>query len=417
LANTEKPEQDNDIELEVDTALTKESDLSADNIAETLKGDVPDAETSVEQTDGQGSPSESEATEATLDVPETMPNEPARRGGFAPALIGGILAACLGFLAARTEVLDPILPDSLKSNGTGDVIAALQVSDNNQAEALTALRSEIAAIDQPDLGPVNEQLASVQAELSSLKTDSKSQQARLEDIEAHLNPLNTRLDELEKRPMTEGASDTAVAAYDRELAALREATAAQRAEVEKMIDEARATEAAARALEQSAASAARHAQNQATVTRLYAALDNGAAYAAILAELEAADIAVPDVLNASANDGITTLTALNDAFPISARSALSAARAEDGSGGGLVGFLQRQTGARSVQPRDGDDPDAILSRAEAAVTDGDLAKALEEIATLPDAARAAMQDWVDISTTRLAALKAAEELAQSLNTN
>ena len=417
MANTEKPEQDNDIELEVDTALTKESDLSADNIAETLKGDVPDAETSVEQTDGQGSPSESEATEATLDVPETMPNEPARRGGFAPALIGGILAACLGFLAARTEVLDPILPDSLKSNGTGDVIAALQVSDNNQAEALTALRSEIAAIDQPDLGPVNEQLASVQAELSSLKTDSKSQQARLEDIEAHLNPLNTRLDELEKRPMTEGASDTAVAAYDRELAALREATAAQRAEVEKMIDEARATEAAARALEQSAASAARHAQNQATVTRLYAALDNGAAYAAILAELEAADIAVPDVLNASANDGITTLTALNDAFPISARSALSAARAEDGSGGGLVGFLQRQTGARSVQPRDGDDPDAILSRAEAAVTDGDLAKALEEIATLPDAARAAMQDWVDISTTRLAALKAAEELAQSLNTN
>lgn len=417
MANTEKPEQDNDIELEVDTALTKESDLSADNIAETLKGDVPDAETSVEQTDGQGSPSESEATEATLDVPETMPNEPARRGGFAPALIGGILAACLGFLAARTEVLDPILPDSLKSNGTGDVIAALQVSDNNQAEALTALRSEIAAIDQPDLGPVNEQLASVQAELSSLKTDSKSQQARLEDIEAHLNPLNARLDELEKRPMTEGASDTAVAAYDRELAALREATAAQRAEVEKMIDEARATEAAARALEQSAASAARHAQNQATVTRLYAALDNGAAYAAILAELEAADIAVPDVLNASANDGITTLTALNDAFPISARSALSAARAEDGSGGGLVGFLQRQTGARSVQPRDGDDPDAILSRAEAAVTDGDLAKALEEIATLPDAARAAMQDWVDISTTRLAALKAAEELAQSLNTN
>ena len=414
MANTEKPEQDNDIELEVDTTLTKESDLSADNIAETLKGDVPDAETSVEQTDDQGSPSESEAT---LDVPETMPNEPARRGGFAPALIGGILAACLGFLAARTEVLDPILPDSLKSNGAGDVIAALQVSDNNQAEALTALRSEIAAIDQPDLGPVNEQLASVQAELSSLKTDSKSQQARLEDIEAHLNPLNARLDELEKRPMTEGASDTAVAAYDRELAALREATAAQRAEVEKMIDEARATEAAARALEQSAASAARHAQNQAAVTRLYAALDNGAAYAAILAELDAAGIAVPDVLNASANDGITTLTALNDAFPISARSALSAARAEDGSGGGLVGFLQRQTGARSVQPRDGDDPDAILSRAEAAVTDGDLAKALEEIATLPDAARAAMQDWVDISTTRLAALKAAEELAQSLNTN
>jgi len=193
--------------------------------------------------------------------------------------------------------------------------------------------------------------------------------------------------------------------------------AAQRADVEKMIDEARATEAAARALEANAATAARNAQNQATSTRLLGALNNGAPYASILAELASAGVAIPDALNASAGVGVATLASLADAFPVSARAALSAARDEQSSDGGIGGFFRRQLGARSVVPREGDDPDAILSRAEAAVTGGDLSDALTEIATLPEAAGTAMQGWVDIATTRLTALQAADQLAQSLNTN
>jgi len=79
--------------------------------------------------------------------------------------------------------------------------------------------------------------------------------------------------------------------------------------------------------------------------------------------------------------------------------------------------LQRQLGARSVEPREGNDPDAILSRAEAALINGHLPQALAEIAALPDEAQAEMGNWVTLATIRAAALSAAAALAQSLNTN
>ncbi|MBV5276525.1 hypothetical protein JZU56_01410, partial [bacterium] len=63
--------------------------------------------------------------------------------------------------------------------------------------------------------------------------------------------------------------------------------------------------------------------------------------------------------------------ALQASFPDSARTALEAAlRANMGeSWSERVGnFLRTQVGVRSLTPRDGPDPDAILSRAEAALT-------------------------------------------------
>lgn len=61
---------------------------------------------------------------------------------------------------------------------------------------------------------------------------------------------------------------------------------------------------------------------------------------------------------------------------------------------GVIGdFLRVQTGARSVEPREGDDPDAVLSRADAAVKAGDIKGALGLIATLPQAGQDAMSGW------------------------
>lgn len=77
--------------------------------------------------------------------------------------------------------------------------------------------------------------------------------------------------------------------------------------------------------------------------------------------------------------------------------------------------MTRQLGARSVTPREGDDPDAVLSRAEAAVVDGQLDAALAEIAALPETARAEMAGWEAAAAKRLSAMRAAETLAQSLN--
>lgn len=417
MAKVKKPNPESSAKSKIDKVLGEEKDMKETEVADTDTPEIldPEAEPSVEE-----KPDEPEKSDPIVETPvSTAPTTsvPEKRSGFFPVLIGGVMAAALGFLAARTEVLDPMLPDALKSNDLSGAVASLEDAGATQATALAALKAEVSAIDQPDMAALDARLAAITAEISSFKAGSESRQARLQDIEARLGPMATRLETLEKRPMTEGASDDAIAAYDRELAALRDAVAAQRAEAEKMIEEARANEATARALEENAASAARQAQNQATATRLHGALENGSAYSAILSELTAAGVAVPDALNASAHDGVATLASLSEAFPNAARAALTAARNETGESGGLSGFLQRQLGARSVEPREGEDPDAVLSRAEAAVTGGDLEHALAEIAVLPEAAQTAMQGWVKTATVRVTALKAADDLSQSLNTN
>ena len=350
-------------------------------------------------------------------TPPPTPKTTANRSTIVPAVIGGFLAACLGFLAARSDILDPVLPAALKGPDIAAITAKLRDADAQQASSLSALKAEVAAIDQPDLTPIKAQLTALNAENAALKAELSNREAHLRDLEARLTPLDTRLTTLEKRPMTDSASKAAIAAYDRELAALSAAIATQRADVENLITEARATEAEARASEENATIATRHADIQAAMTRLQTTLANGAPYQQVLDEMTGAGINVPDILKMSAGEGVASLSALAAAFPKAARSALTATRAEAGDSGGIAGFFQRQLGARSVQPREGDDPDAILSRAEAALGDGRLDQTLKELAGLPDIARDQMANWVERAATRQTALQAANELAQSLNSN
>ena len=76
----------------------------------------------------------------------------------------------------------------------------------------------------------------------------------------------------------------------------------------------------------------------------------------------------------------------------------------------FAAFLRRQTNARSLAPREGDDADAILSRAEAALSAGDLPTALSELDALPDSARTTMEGWISDAADRAAAVSAAAEL-------
>ena len=80
-----------------------------------------------------------------------------------------------------------------------------------------------------------------------------------------------------------------------------------------------------------------------------------------------------------------------------------------------IGFIRTQLDARSLEPREGDDPDAILSRAEAATQQGRLTDALAEIEALPDVARAELSDWAAQATRRLEAVAAAQQLSEELN--
>ena len=168
-------------------------------------------------------------------------------------------------------------------------------------------------------------------------------------------------------------------------------------------------------MEAEAAKASETALQRNALTRLQAALVEGAPFAAILGDLGAAGLEVPAGLADSAETGVPTLAALRADFPDAARRALADAReADKGPDAGFGAFLARQFGARSVAPRAGDDPDAILSRAEAAVTDGRIDSALTELEALPDAAKPALAEWTALATRRQAAMAGAEALAQTL---
>ena len=119
-----------------------------------------------------------------------------------------------------------------------------------------------------------------------------------------------------------------------------------------------------------------------------------------------------------ADTGAPTLASLQDTFPDAARAALAAARREGVSGeegGRFTEFLRSQFDVRSVSARDGDDADAVLSRAQLAVSEGRIGDALAEVATLPEVARAMMTDWTAAAEARVAAVDAIDTLSQSLN--
>jgi hypothetical protein len=112
------------------------------------------------------------------------------------------------------------------------------------------------------------------------------------------------------------------------------------------------------------------------------------------------------------------MVALQQGFAGAARSALATSQtvAEDASTGErFSAFLKRQTNARSLEPKDGDDADAVLSRAEALLSEGNLTETLSEVSVLPDAAKEAMSGWLTDAQNRQAALQAVDALSAKLN--
>ncbi|MEL7258875.1 MAG: hypothetical protein AAFN80_13670, partial [Pseudomonadota bacterium] len=124
---------------------------------------------------------------------------------------------------------------------------------------------------------------------------------------------------------------------------------------------------------------------------------------------------VPEGLTAAAQEGVTTLAQLQAEVADAARSALAVVRSDEQGTGGVGAFLQRQLGARSVTPKQGDDADAVLSRMEAAVRSGDLGTALDEASGLPEKARGAMSGWLGAAETRHNAQSALDALTQQLS--
>jgi hypothetical protein len=126
---------------------------------------------------------------------------------------------------------------------------------------------------------------------------------------------------------------------------------------------------------------------------------------------------VPEALSAAAESGVASLEDVQAAFPAAARAALPVALREsagDSAVDRFTAFVQGQVGGRAVAPREGDDPDAVLSRAQAAVSDGDLETALSEISALPEGALGEMAGWIADAEARTAVVTALESVAAAV---
>ncbi len=326
-----------------------------------------------------------------------------------PLIFGGLVAGGIGYGAAT------YLPDMLGTPEGEDPLAAAVQTQSSELAALKAQLADVAARPQaPDLSDgvdaLGGKLTAVQDQLAGVSTN--------------LSTLTDRISLLEKRPLNDAVSPEAVAAYEAELAKLREDVTAQSAELQVVAQTAKteiqAALDAAAAQEAKAVEITRNGMQQAAAGRVQAAVAAGAAFAEPLAEMAEAGIAIPEVLTATADSGVVTVVALQEAFPDLARTALTAARTAEGPAegeSGVASFFKTQLGVRSLAPQEGNSADAILSRAQFAVTETRIADALTELETLPDAAKAVFADWKSQADTRTAALAAADALSASLAQN
>lgn len=374
--------------------------------------------------------------------PAAPTTAPVRKTGFWPVALGGVVAAGLG--AAATVYALPHLPAAwqpapVATGEAADQQALIEAAATAGREAARDELAQAAPAPLPDdllarVASLEEQVAALSEAAPSEPEDAPATQMpvaeapetatpetatpetatpetavaaidpdQLAQLRQRLDEQQARLDELAARP-----------AFDPEAAqALQQQIEAAAAEAQSSLE---ATRAEAEALQQAATDSTRRAEAVAAIAALQTALDAGVTPDQARAALEGAGLDTPEALQAE----VPSLTALQADFPEAARAALRASLQDSsasGEGNLLTNFLRAQTGARSVEPREGDDPDAILSRADADVQAGRIDAALTQMQALPEPARTApaMADWLSRATAYSQARAALTDLSSGSN--
>lgn len=355
-----------------------------------------------------------DAASGSTDVPGTadaVAAPPPARSGFLPLVLGGVIAAGIGFGAA--QFLGPM------GGRTADLSAQLADLDGRVTLMSGELAAQIAGASD----------AATDAALAELAPLLDALAARLDEQDARFAAMSDR-DALEAQiadavagigPRVSEQVTTTLSGPLADLQRLRDDIAARQDGLREDIESLRALAetrlADAEAEADAAAQRAARTAARLAVADVVTAFDSGAAFDTALPQIAAADVDIPPALSEAAGSGVPTLTALQDSFTTSARRALaqSLRSAEAGSVTDRVTlFLRSQTNARSLAAREGNDPDAVLSRAEAALRAGRVADAITELDALPDEGRAAMADWVAEARLRADALDGLNALQNQL---
>lgn len=277
--------------------------------------------------------------------------------------------------------------------------------------ALAELAARIGAAEQA-MG----RLAGIEANVSKLETTAAAPRpavtdqalaARIAALESALRPLAdlpARLDAAQKNisaPAAPGVSPGELGALAARVAALEQAEKAIEQRVARPVPSGGADPAGRIAF---------------VAVALRAAAERGDPFAQ---ELAAAKALAPDAamlapLAPFATTGVPRPVTL--ARELSQLTAPMLNAAGPPREGGIMDRLQqnaeRLVRIRPISEAAGDEPAAIVGRAEVKATHGDLAGALAEVARLPEAARAPAQGWIRKAEMQVAALAAARRFAE-----
>jgi hypothetical protein len=353
-------------------------DLEATEIASD-----PPPQPAVEEADAEKTADPSppgEAPDATA-APHAPPIR-ARRwrfvGGFAAGAVtvAGLGAAALWFFGAV-----PLHRDGDQDARLAAKLAALDHQVHELAAQLSAPSRE----------------ASLEARLAALEAarasppPADSTLARLQALEQHLN----------ETPAPAPAAQTPVTTDHQDI----EALTARLTTLEQRLSDARATPASDRAVRLGLAA-----------MQLRMAVERGWPFAA---ELEAVSRLIDDPsslapLKAMADTGLPAPGALAQALSKLTPAMLQAALPPSHEGGvldRLEAGAERLVRIRRIDEAPGDDPAAVIARADVKATRGDIPGALAEIDKLPDKVRAPASGWISTARARIAALDAARQLS------
>ena len=288
-----------------------------------------------------------------------------------------------------------------------------------QSDEISALNTLIASYDDTTA------LQDLQAQIDGMRTivtDLAALQVEIEQLFGVQNETIDRVAALEEKLTSQSGSTPAANAEITRYAAALKLVQTQISEQNNAIAEQRAgiaeLSAAVELTQQETKSATHQSLTDGTISQVIGALESGAPFAFAIAGLQDFENLLTPALVAAAPYGVPTADALARAFPEQSRTALIAARttstSQTSSSNRVGDFLRSQLGMRSITPRAGNDPDAVLSRAEAAIQAGQVSNALSALTALPDSARTSMAGWIEQAELRQAAQLAVAALSQHL---
>lgn len=356
-------------------------------------------------------------------------------GGGAVALWGGPKLAPMlpGWASPVANFLTP---------GGNQALQEVNTLSTSVNEQLTGFETRFADLNQTLTDSQTTQLSELEAKFAEqleerlADLNRRIDETTNDDLAGRITNIETRLEGLTAELATISENLTATALSGGEMTeetlaalasnsssvdALRAEVAAlsgQIGTVTKRVEDAEAARAA------EAENAAIQAQELARARALEAALEkltvaaqSGSGFADELEAVGAVDgVTVDPVLNEFAASGVASLDALRSQLSPIAHEAIKSSIQSDGEEGtfGRIGaFLQSQVATRSLEPREGDSVDAVLSRIEGALVSNKLGDVAQEAAQLPDSAKSLLSDWLSKVDDRHRVLTAISQLGQS----